>query len=75
MHRLKNRSLGIALGGAALGGLVFTGATSASAATLVHRRDKRLGRDAERWRIRVRVSVRTRALYAAPAAGAWPTRA
>ena len=37
--------------------------------------DKRLGRDAERWRIRVRVSVRTRALYAAPAAGAWPTRA
>lgn len=34
MHRLKNRTLGIALGGAALGGLVFSGATSASAATL-----------------------------------------
>ena len=33
MHRLKNRTPGIALGGAALGGLVFTGATSASAAT------------------------------------------
>jgi 6-phosphogluconolactonase len=38
MHRLKNRALGIALGGAALGGLVFTGATSASAATLAHSR-------------------------------------
>lgn len=25
MHRLKNRALGIALGGAALGGLVFAG--------------------------------------------------
>jgi 6-phosphogluconolactonase len=34
MHRLKNRALGIALGGAAVGGLVLTGAASASAATL-----------------------------------------
>lgn len=34
MHRLKSRTLGIVLGGAALGGLVLTGAASASAATL-----------------------------------------
>ena len=34
MHHLKRRALGVALGGAALGGLVFTGAASASAATL-----------------------------------------
>jgi hypothetical protein len=33
MNRLKNRALGIALGGAAVGGLVLTGAASASAAT------------------------------------------
>ena len=36
MHRLKNRALGIALGGAAAGGLVLTGAASASAATLTN---------------------------------------
>lgn len=36
MHRLKNRALGIALGGAAAGGLVLAGAASASAATLAH---------------------------------------
>jgi 6-phosphogluconolactonase len=34
MHRLKNRALGIALGGAAVGGLVLASAASASAATL-----------------------------------------
>jgi 6-phosphogluconolactonase len=34
MHRLKNRTAGIALGGAALVGLVLAGAASASAATL-----------------------------------------
>jgi 6-phosphogluconolactonase len=34
MHRLKNRTLGIALSGAAVGGLVLAGAASASAATL-----------------------------------------
>ena len=33
MHGLKNRALGIALGGAAAGGLVLVGAASASAAT------------------------------------------
>jgi len=33
MHRLKNRSLGVALSGAAVGGLVLGGAASASAAT------------------------------------------
>lgn len=63
MHRLKNRTLGIALGGAALGGLVFTGATSASAATLNG------GGYVSGW------SVRTRRCTPAPAAGAWPTRA
>lgn len=36
MHRLKNPALGIALGGAAVGGLVLTGAASASAATLTN---------------------------------------
>ena len=36
MHRLQSRALGIALGGAAFGGLIvgLTGAASASAATL-----------------------------------------
>ncbi|MGH3168546.1 MAG: lactonase family protein, partial [Trebonia sp.] len=34
MHRLKNQALGIALGGAAVGGLVLVGAAGASAATL-----------------------------------------
>lgn len=36
MHRLQSRTLGIALGGAAFGGLIvgLTGAVSASAATL-----------------------------------------
>lgn len=34
MHRLKSRALGIALGSAAVGGLVLAGAASASAATL-----------------------------------------
>jgi len=33
MHRLKNRALGIALGGAAAGGLILAGAAGASAAT------------------------------------------
>ena len=34
MHRLKNRALGIALGGAAAGALVLTGAAAASAAPM-----------------------------------------
>ena len=36
MHRPKNRALGIALGGAAVGGLVLAGAASASAAPLAN---------------------------------------
>jgi len=36
MNRLKNRALGIALGSAAAGGLVLTGAATASAAPLPH---------------------------------------
>jgi 6-phosphogluconolactonase len=34
MHRLRNRSLGVVLSGAAVGGLVLAGAASASAATV-----------------------------------------